>query len=532
VIEATWLNDVNAKTYHDDASLLPYTPAGTGAVARTVDAKLGEWVSVKDFGAVGDWNGSSGTDDYEAIQTFINYCRDNRVRGVFTKDGSSYRITQKLVTQHDGNYASLNIDFCNAQIIADFSDSAALEVRGGAAVQTLLNVNLMPSTAYAMAVDYSNKNGYSHGIAVYNTKVKITGDIGAFRGHGYLHFDTAANSNNCEWDLNISGCHFGAYFQGPASDNLSVCKASFRTGGCAGPGFYGESNAILREWNVWIYSENNCQDADYASLAAVYVLNAYASVWWIYSEQNNTSNDEIYFGAGTSSNMIRSARRNKDIDAGNYNSWQFGFSFYRPDTTRMATVHELYNEYSRVGYGTEYVQQQIVGSGGAFGFLRGQGNSSGSPWIKLLASGGTTELAVKDGLVQANDHLHSTKRLSSALDVPILASSQQSSFGVNLVVTTSGATANLFTLPSSTAGASALVFITCKASGGVTWSYIFYVFRSNSTFTATKLADGNSQSTATCTLQLSGSTVQAVFTYAGGLGGSFSTYSSGVTNSL
>lgn len=38
----------------DGASLVSYTPAGTGAVATTVQAKLRESVSVKDFGAVGD----------------------------------------------------------------------------------------------------------------------------------------------------------------------------------------------------------------------------------------------------------------------------------------------------------------------------------------------------------------------------------------------------------------------------------------------------------------------------------------------
>ena len=41
-----------------------YTPAGTGAVATTVQTKLREWVSVKDFGAVG--NGIA--DDTSAIQ--------------------------------------------------------------------------------------------------------------------------------------------------------------------------------------------------------------------------------------------------------------------------------------------------------------------------------------------------------------------------------------------------------------------------------------------------------------------------------
>jgi len=42
-----------------------YTPAGTGAVATTVQTKLRESVSVKDFGAVGDGT----TDDTTAIQT-------------------------------------------------------------------------------------------------------------------------------------------------------------------------------------------------------------------------------------------------------------------------------------------------------------------------------------------------------------------------------------------------------------------------------------------------------------------------------
>ena len=52
-----------------DASLVTYTPAGTGAVTTTVQAKLRQTVSVKDFGAVGDGT----TNDTAAFIAAKNY---------------------------------------------------------------------------------------------------------------------------------------------------------------------------------------------------------------------------------------------------------------------------------------------------------------------------------------------------------------------------------------------------------------------------------------------------------------------------
>ena len=57
-----------------DAGLVTYNEGGLGAVDRTVKAKLQESVSVKDFGAVGDWNGTTGTDDTAAIQAAVDHC--------------------------------------------------------------------------------------------------------------------------------------------------------------------------------------------------------------------------------------------------------------------------------------------------------------------------------------------------------------------------------------------------------------------------------------------------------------------------
>ena len=75
-----------------DASKLSFTQTGTGAVARTIDSKLKDFISVKDFGAVG--NGT--TDDTTAIQAAITYAADTRSGATVFLPAGQYLITDVI----------------------------------------------------------------------------------------------------------------------------------------------------------------------------------------------------------------------------------------------------------------------------------------------------------------------------------------------------------------------------------------------------------------------------------------------------
>jgi hypothetical protein len=57
--------------------LVAHKVSATGAVARMLRERLSEHISVRDFGAKGDWNGTTGTDDTAAIQAAIDYVQGN-----------------------------------------------------------------------------------------------------------------------------------------------------------------------------------------------------------------------------------------------------------------------------------------------------------------------------------------------------------------------------------------------------------------------------------------------------------------------
>lgn len=105
ILDNTIVNaDVNASA-GIVASKLSFTQTGTGAVTRTVDSKLKDVVSVKDFGATGD----GVTDDLAAINNAFAELI-SRGRGTLLFPSGTYLITGSIGNQNfAGNTQQINI---------------------------------------------------------------------------------------------------------------------------------------------------------------------------------------------------------------------------------------------------------------------------------------------------------------------------------------------------------------------------------------------------------------------------------------
>ena len=110
ILDGTIVNaDVNASA-GITTDKLSFTQAGTGAVARTVDSRLKEIVSVKDFGAVGDGT----TNDTVALQAAADYAVANQ-RSLHFPAGT-YLVRQRIRFAGATNIALTGEGLCNSRI--------------------------------------------------------------------------------------------------------------------------------------------------------------------------------------------------------------------------------------------------------------------------------------------------------------------------------------------------------------------------------------------------------------------------------
>ena len=92
------------------ADLVTYTPAGSGAVARSAASKFGDTVNVKDFGAVGD----GVADDTVAIQAAADYC-ESTGRRLFGSPGT-YKTSATINLNCSGDMSEMTISCPGATV--------------------------------------------------------------------------------------------------------------------------------------------------------------------------------------------------------------------------------------------------------------------------------------------------------------------------------------------------------------------------------------------------------------------------------
>ena len=228
------------------AEWVTYTPAGTGAVTTTVQAKLRESVSVKDFGAVGD----GVTDDTAAIQAAINYCTSlsNRKQTLYfpaNNAATSYRITASLVITGrlniigDGEFSTtIYADgFSAGQYILNFDNlDASVVYFGGVRGITLRGSNTNARGIRLNNASYwtlKNVQLFTLGVGVYLTGTRCFSNFfEQVTGYGISFYTVQFDSFTGGGQYQFLGCTFtganGVYVSNTAStDGLAFYDCNF-----------------------------------------------------------------------------------------------------------------------------------------------------------------------------------------------------------------------------------------------------------------------------------------------------------------
>ena len=170
-LEAYMQNNLDMPDNSDEVNFLQ---AGTGAVTRTVQSKLRDVVSVKDFGAVGD----GVTDDTAAIQAAINHCVLNEKKlfipaGDYlvtsslnltyslSTPGSSTTLYQGIVIEGEGYPHSVIIGKTSGYPIVDMTGSRLCSFKDFAVVYNS-NDAYTPSCGFLMSRNIFNGGAGEH----------------------------------------------------------------------------------------------------------------------------------------------------------------------------------------------------------------------------------------------------------------------------------------------------------------------------------------------------------------------------------
>lgn len=194
-----------------NADAVTFSQAGAGAVSTTVQAKLRESQSVKDWGAVADYNRDTltGTNDAAAINAALAYQDTGTIdafamtipTGQYAISGSGARILQ---IQDGTTFDGPAPEQANFRVLASSTALAAIE-----------------DEASAAKVDFRNAQIHGGGNTSLTAVVRLGYRTTQFGTYGYLDNIKVRDAPNATgFDLNVNVVAFGALYSLNTKDGL------------------------------------------------------------------------------------------------------------------------------------------------------------------------------------------------------------------------------------------------------------------------------------------------------------------------
>jgi hypothetical protein len=242
---------------NDGSDWIGYKNSAVNSIARSVEDKLRESVSVKDFGAVGD----GVADDTAAIQAALN----GQVRNIRIPAGN-YKITNSLILQQGtmlfGDGDNDEIQSHKISKILSYGDFDALVVNPGApgyfGYQTIKNINIVKASglktnsglkaanfAPHIVLESVQIENFNIGFDMFTGLAQINSCNARFNNTGFEIRCTSSVFQNCYSNRNTTGYRFRAP---SVYSSLIGCAADSNTGnayefiGTTGP-FNSNSNS-------------------------------------------------------------------------------------------------------------------------------------------------------------------------------------------------------------------------------------------------------------------------------------------------
>lgn len=216
----TLSSTTNAAT---DAANVTYTATGTGAVGRTVQSRLTEVLSVKDFGAKGDGT----TDDTAAIQAALDAGAALSTLATVVGAGLDYKVSSTLSVPFD-----VLFDGQGCTITPTMDDHVINIAKGGYVHNTVVDASgiTFSNTKAAFRFNHTdNTQGHQNSLPVFlNCKAKLPS---AATGTGFLinaasFYVQYLRMENLTVDRGNIGLHFQAsgstYCNGNSVDGLKI----------------------------------------------------------------------------------------------------------------------------------------------------------------------------------------------------------------------------------------------------------------------------------------------------------------------